>query len=306
MNTHTVDTFTQLLNDNLLRNFQTLFDRFRHDLDGALERADKHYSQHMPSKGDVCEAAVRKYLSETLGSRYAVTDGQIFDSTAAISKQQDVIIFDDYWSIRLTPRNSDEPAIIPVEFVYATIEVKKTLTSTDLRDAINNIRSFKSLKREITGPEHVTPNKSITNLGAFSTKSVRNSYFSAIFAFTAGRSMTTVLEQLKREVQDIPVQEWPDVVIVHNEGIILPYCATCNASGATHISQIAADGHTPTYFLDELTGSYSLLGFHLLVLQHLHYTILRPLDFHDMYGKLASVARFLANLKQNPSTSDAD
>ncbi len=306
MNNHSVNLISDLLSDNTLRRFQTLFDRFRHDLDSALERADREYSQHMPSKGDVCEAAVRKYLSETLGTRYAIASGQIFDSTAATSKQQDVIIFDDYWSVRLTPRDSGEPIILPVEMVYATIEVKKTLSSTDLHKAINNIRSFKSLKRETTGPEYVTSNKSIIGLGASSKKPVRNSYFSTIFAFTAGRSMNAVIEQLKREVSDIPVEEWPDVVVVHNEGIILPYCTTCNASGATHISEITRDGHIPTYFLDELVGSYSLLGFHLLLIQHLHYTILKPLNFHEMYGKLASVARLLSQVKQTTSSPELD
>lgn len=296
---HTVDLITDLLDDDTIRRFQTLFDRFRHDLDGALERASEEYPQHMPSKGDVCEAAVCKYLSETLGSRYAIAvKGHIFDSTGTQSKEQDVIIFDDYWSVRLIPRDSGEPPIIPIESVYATIQVKKTLRSGDLRDAIANIRSFTSLKREIVGPQYVTPNKSIEGLGDSSRLPVRNPYFSAIFAFTAGRSMNTVIEQLKREVADIPPEEWPDLVVVHNEGVILPFCSTCKESGI-HISRIAAAGHVATYWLDELGGSYSILGFHLLLMKHLHYTILRPLNFDGMYGKLASVARFLSHVKAN-------
>jgi len=294
---HTIDPITDLLDDDTIRRFQTLFDRFRRDLDGALQRASEEYAKHMPSKGDVCEAAVCKYLSETLGSRYAIAaKGHIFNSTGTESKEQDVIIFDDYWSVRLIPRDSGEPPIIPVESVYATIQVKKTLKSGDLREAIDNIRSFRSLKREIVGPQYVTPNKSITGLGDSSKSRVRNPYYSAIFAFAAGRSMNTVIEQLKQEATDIPPEEWPDLVVVHNEGVILPFCSTCNSSG-TYISSIAADGHDATYLLDELGGSYSILGFHLLLMKHLHYTILGPLDFHQMYGKLASAARLLSRLK---------
>lgn len=294
---HQVDLITALLDDDTIRRFQTLFNRFRHDLDGGLERATEEYTRHMPSKGHVCEAAVCKYLSETLGSRYAIAaKGLVFDSTGTQSKEQDVIIFDDYWSGRLIPRDSGEPPLIPIESVYATIQVKKTLKSGDLRYAIDNIRSFRSLKREIVGPQYVTPNKSIKGLGDSSKSPVRNPYFSAIFAFAAGRSMNTVIEQLKREVADIPPQEWPDVVVVHNEGVILPFCSTCNSSG-TYISSIAADGHVATYLLDELPGSYSILGFHLLLMKHLHYTILGPLNFHEMYGKLASVARSLSRVK---------
>ena len=292
MNGHTIDSLTEMLPDTIQR-FRSLFDRFRHDLDGALERADKEYSQHMPSKGEVCEAAFRKYLSETLGTRYSVTQGFVFDSTGRQTKQQDVVIFDDHWSVRLTPKDSDEPPIVPVEYVYATIEIKKTLTSGELRSAIENVRSFKSLQRERVGSQYVTPNRKIDNLGLPGNTNMRNPYFSAIFAFTADRSMNTVIEQLKREVATIPPMEWPDIVVVHKEGVILPFCATCRVSG-TYIGKIALDEHTPTYLLDKLDGVYSLLGFHLLLMNHLHYSILGPLNFHEMYGMLAQVARFLA------------
>ncbi len=292
MNTHTIDSLTDALPDTIQR-FRLLFDRFRHDLDGALERADREYSQHMPSKGGVCEAAFRKYLSETLGSRYAVGQGFIFDSTGKQTKQQDVVIFDDHWSIRLTPKDSDEPPIIPVEYVYATVEVKKTLTAGELRSAIENIRSFKSLQRERVGTQYVAPNRKIDNLGLPGNTKMRNPYFSAIFAFTAGRSMNAIINQLKQDVADIPPMEWPDVIVVHKEGVILPYCTNCRVSG-NHISGIVLDGHTPTYLLDKLDGAYALLGFHLLLMNHLHYSILGPLNFHEMYGVLAQVARFLA------------
>jgi hypothetical protein len=292
MNTHTIDELADLLPDTIQR-FQLLFDRFRHDLDGALERADREYSEHMPSKGKVCEAAFRKYLSETLGNRYTVTEGFIFDSTGQQTKQQDTVIFDDQWSIRLTPKDSDEPSIIPVENVYATIEVKKTLNSKELRSAIKNIRSFKSLKRENIGSQYVTPNRRIANLGL--PGNLMNPYFSAIFAFTAGRSMNSIITQLKKDVSTISPDEWPDVIVVHNEGVILPFCATCKVSG-TYISKIALDGHQPTYILDKLDGAYSLLGFHLLLMQHLHTSILGSLNFHEMYGALAQVARFLSLL----------
>lgn len=292
METYASD-FIHLLPDDTTRRLTVLFDRFRDDLDSALQRADKEYSQHMQSKGEVCEAAIRKYLSETLGNRYGVTDGLIFDAKGKQSKQQDVIIFDDHWSIRLTPKDSGEPALIPVESVYTTIEVKKTLSSSDLSEAIENVRSFKSLERAPVGPEYVTSNKQIANLGT--PGEVRNPYYSAIFAFTANRSMEAVVDQLKREVSAVPPMEWPDAVVVHNEGIILPFCVTCSTPQKyirhTYVGKIVAEGHTPDYILDRLGREYSLLGFHLQLMRHLHYTILGPLEFIDMYSKLSYVAR---------------
>src|SRR5688572_21089357 len=160
-----IESMTELLPEQLQK-FQGLFKRFCNDLDGAFDRANKEYEKHMPSKGDVCEAAVARYLTESLGTRYAIeTHGHVFDEHGQQSDELDVVIFDDYWSGRLTPKDSHEPPIIPVESVYAVLQVKKTLTSSELRKAIENIRSFKSLQRDRVGPEHVTPNKSIQNLG---------------------------------------------------------------------------------------------------------------------------------------------
>ena len=285
-----IESITDLLPERFQK-FQGLFKRFCNDLDGAFERANKEYKKHMPSKGDVCEAAVAKYLSESLGTRYTIaTHGHVFDSTGLQSNELDVVVFDDYWSGRLTPKDSHEPPIIPVESVYAVLQVKKTLSSSELRNAIENIRSFKSLQRDRVGPENVTPNKIIKNLGMSSNHDIRNPYFGAIFAFSAGRSMETVLKQLQREVENVPIAERPDIVVVYKEGVILPFCITCNSS-ATHINQIALDGHVPSYLFDSLDGAYSLLGFHFLLLQHLHYTILVPPKLHELYSTLAYISR---------------
>lgn len=281
---------TDLLPERLQR-FQRLFKRFCKDLDSAFERANEEYSKHMPSKGNVCEVAVAKYLSESMGARYAIaTHGHIFDGSGQQSDEMDVVIFDDYWSGRFTPKDSGEPPLIPVESVYAVLQVKKTLSSSELRSAIENIRSFKSLQRERVGPEYVTPNKLIKNLGFPGNQDVRNPYFAAVFAFSAGRSIETVLEQLKREVENVPAHERPDVVIVNNEGVILPFCTTCNES-TIHVNQIALEGHIPSYWLDSLDGAYSLLGFHFLLLHHLHYTILTPPKLQDLYSTLAFISR---------------
>ena len=291
-----IESMTELVPEQLQR-FQRLFKRFCNDLDSAFERANEEYSKHMPSKGDVCESAVAKYLLESMGSRYAVaTHGHIFDGVGQQSDEMDVVIFDDYWSGRFTPKDSGEPPLIPVESIYAVIQVKKTLSSSELRTAIDNIRSFKSLQRERVGPEYVTPNKRIQNLGFPGNQEVRNPYFAAVFAFSAGRAIETVFEQLKREVENVPANERPDVVMVYKEGVILPFCATCNGSNV-HVNQIALDGHIPSYWLDHFDGAYSLLGFHLLLLHHLHYTILAPPKLQDLYSKLAFISRSQSLIK---------
>jgi len=286
-----------------LRRYQELFVSLNRSLYDALDRATTQFKEHMTSKGDVCENAVRKFLGETLGSRYAVGQGQIFDSMGNQSKQQDIIIYDDYWSRKFTPKDSAEPALIPVESVYATIEVKKTLSSEKMRDAVQNIQSFKSLKRDKTGYDYISPQircdsfkesnyKKPGNLG------YRNPYFSAVFVFESEAKIESVLETLKDTANRLPSSAWPDVVLIHNKGLILPFCLKCLTSG-THIENVATDGCEPSYIVDKLPNQFSLLGFYLLLMSHLQNTILRPMDYNKMYNQLSSFSRLIGNVEKS-------
>ncbi|MFH1933538.1 MAG: DUF6602 domain-containing protein [Pseudomonadota bacterium] len=213
-----LETIREFATNNTLKRHQRLFIRLCRILDDALERATNEFPEHMPSKGDICEVAVHSFLSETLGSRYTIGQGQIFDSTGNQSKQQDIIISDDYWCRRFTPKNPDEPALIPVESVYATIEVKKSLSSDKVRDAVQNIQSFKSLKREKTGYDYVSSQVRLNFLERPNSKKpgtlgYKNPYFSAVFAFEATATIESVCENLKNAVNQLPSYEWPDVVL---------------------------------------------------------------------------------------------
>jgi hypothetical protein len=293
MPSHSPDLLSEIFKDDILGRFQVLFERFNNDLDGALDRANREYSNHMPSKGDVCEATVRKYLRETLGMRYTVSHGIVFDELGQQSKQQDVIIFDDYWGTKLVPKDSGEPEMLPVESVYAVLEVKKTLSAFELRNSIEKISSFKKLQREKVGMQYATPNY---YLGSPNTPSdelnIRNPYFGAIFSFSADRSLEAILQQLIEETKKLPSSHWPDLILVHNKGIILPFCLQCNASGPS-IHTVSMPEHIPSYTLDNLGKNFSLLGFHHLLADHLHKTVLKIHDFHQLYAKLAVVSRRL-------------
>ena len=47
--------------DNTLRRYQELFVSLNRSLCDALDRATTQFKEHMTSKGDVCENAVKKY-----------------------------------------------------------------------------------------------------------------------------------------------------------------------------------------------------------------------------------------------------
>lgn len=100
---------------------------------------------HNGLKGTVREEKLKEYITKLFPTKYAIGNGIIVDSNETQSKQQDFIIYDNFNSPKLMETESVQ--IVPIESVYATIEVKSTLTINELEKCINNIRSVKTLKK---------------------------------------------------------------------------------------------------------------------------------------------------------------
>ena len=93
---------------------------------------------HMGVRGASRENVLRDYLKQLLPQKFAVGNGVITDVDGTQSKQQDFFVYDAFNSP--TFLHMDSSSIIPVESVYATIEIKSTLTKETLRQSINNIK----------------------------------------------------------------------------------------------------------------------------------------------------------------------
>lgn len=120
-----------------------------HYYDGILQRMRAEVDfinaqfQHQGLKGEGNEEALRKVLEHFLAKKYAVGTGVVIDQHGTQSKQCDIVIYDNtlYPSI-LALGNVH---MFPVDIVYATIEVKSTLTAGLARDALANIASVRAL-----------------------------------------------------------------------------------------------------------------------------------------------------------------
>ena len=83
-----------------------------------------------PDRGGQREEAIRKFLSENLPRRYGISKGFVVSHDGIQSDQCDVIIYDaDTSPIFYTDVNQE---ILPIESVYAVIQVKSRLTPTSL------------------------------------------------------------------------------------------------------------------------------------------------------------------------------
>ena len=110
---------------------------------------------HAPTRGGGHEIVWREWLCKYLPNRYKVDGGFIIDSAGNQSLQQDLIIFDRQYSPLLL--NKDGILFVPAEAVYAVIEVKSKLGSSEIADALNKISSAKALLR--------TPSQAVNHAG---------------------------------------------------------------------------------------------------------------------------------------------
>lgn len=106
---------------------------------------------HRGVAGGEGEAIVRNFLEKHLPGRYGVTSGFIIDRADRVSSHQDVIAYD---ALNCPVyRTSEQGMIIPNDNVAALFEVKFTLTTTLLEQAIDKIHEAKTLAKTRTPAE---------------------------------------------------------------------------------------------------------------------------------------------------------
>lgn len=107
-----------------------------------LEEARATFAQ-AGDKGTSVEDSFRIFLRQYLPRRLEVGNGEIIDRKGRRSKQTDVVVVTEDHPFTFTP---DLPGLFFIEGVCAVGEVKATLTSTELKGALENSRKFKQLE----------------------------------------------------------------------------------------------------------------------------------------------------------------
>jgi len=102
------------------------------------------FLRHPGMKGAGSEQLIRTFLRKYLPQRYRIGQGKVVDCQGTESRQVDVMIIDSATAVPLYV--DDENWIMPIESVYATIEIKTTLSSKSMSDAIDNMLSVRYLE----------------------------------------------------------------------------------------------------------------------------------------------------------------
>jgi Domain of unknown function (DUF6602) len=128
--------------------------------DKAREQARAHEVETY--HGRVAEGALRKWLGGFLPKRYGVTSGYVVSPGLPSDEKvphYDIIIYDQMeapvlW-IEDNPDSSQQgrSLAIPVEYALAVLEVKASLTSGNVKEAITHLHDLAPLMQAVDGPD---------------------------------------------------------------------------------------------------------------------------------------------------------
>lgn len=100
---------------------------------------------HNGVMGEVNEKYFRDFLKTHLPGRYSVETAIVIDSTGKTSDQIDIVIYDSLYTPTLLGQNNH--LYVPIEAVYAVLEVKPTVNKSYLEYAANKAQSVRKLHR---------------------------------------------------------------------------------------------------------------------------------------------------------------
>jgi hypothetical protein len=100
---------------------------------------------HRGLRGSGAEDAFRQFLQDHLPPSHAICTGEVIDSRGGRTRQLDAVIYD---AIK-TPTfyRSEGIRVLPVECVYAVIEIKSFLDGNGLQTILKNMESVRSLDK---------------------------------------------------------------------------------------------------------------------------------------------------------------
>ncbi|GIO70405.1 DUF6602 domain-containing protein [Paenibacillus cookii] len=207
--------------------------------------------EHKGERGTSREEIFSTYFRKYIPLKYEFSRGAIIDLSGRQSKQQDLIIHDTLSSPILM--NMDSTKIIPIESVFATIEIKSSLNKSRLNECVENIKSVRGL------PKHpITPFVSPT--AGF------------VFAYTSDTSLETLLDNLVDLNLQVDSDHQISVVCVLDKGMIV----NVDRRGLDKIELLPSVNTTRAIIENSIENN--LIIFYLILMQFLNSTAITPPD----------------------------
>lgn len=181
-------------------NLEDIAKKLKIDFDGITKQI-----VHNGVKGSAREDLLKDYLKKLLPEKYTISSGIIIDNNQSQSKQQDFIIHDAFNCPSFF--QTDSNTILPIESVYATIEIKSTLDYSTLEQSVKNVESVRKLYK--------LPNRNI----------IRNQYdnfypLGFVFAYSSNYSLEQIQKKLFELNQSVDSKHQVSIICILDKGLI--------------------------------------------------------------------------------------
>lgn len=185
--------------------FSQLVERAGRQITDSL-RDSSLVTDHHGTSGTVRETGFREFLAQLLPDRYHVGTGFAFDARDTQTRQLDVIVALDPPLVRVHQKEGF--SYLPCEVILAVIEVKKTLTASELRSAFRNAASVRSL-RPFGKQDFVSARR-----GGAKLENDQHRCFYSVVAFDSNLGRNDWAQKEWRRIQEAAVEEdlTPDVI----------------------------------------------------------------------------------------------
>lgn len=213
--------------------------------------------EHNLMKGMMRESALKDALRDLVPQKYEFGSGIIVDAHGSQSLQQDFILYDAFSSPSFLTTEKD--VVLPVESVYATVEVKSNLNTRDLRAAVKNFKSIQEL--EINAIKH-----------SYLPVTGNNKIMGCVFAYSSDISLSTLTNNLVEMNKDIPTENRLGCICILDKGNIVNV-----RKDNWRVLHTMPSDHT-TCLIKENTLEQNLYLFYLLLQSHLNYALNLPPD----------------------------
>lgn len=174
---------------------------FREVVDSSLEAAKAEIAKiraalpHAGEKGADVEGIFLDIFRSVLPKKIGVTSGFVIDSSDQISRQLDLIFYDQLNCPILY--SSGRNRVIPVEATYVAAEIKLYTNSDQFIDCIEKSKSYKSLVRNAYIPENLPYNVNY-NLFGYESANWESIFFAISFdSISAERLLDVYVDYYK-------------------------------------------------------------------------------------------------------------
>jgi hypothetical protein len=191
--------------------WESLFSGSAMSLRAALMSA-RAAVEHRGVKGNLNEQVFADWIEPLLPGAVGVCTGEVVDSLGGRSRQVDVLLYSKATTPQFLSRGDTK--VLPVEPVYASIEVKTHLNKQEIEASFENMRALKSLRKLAFHEMHQY---------SFSLYGTHTYYWPLqffIFAYESD-SLETVLGHISRLNEGQPIDQRIDMVCVLDKGLIV-------------------------------------------------------------------------------------